>query len=277
MSITGRVTVITGVSSGVGRGVAAEFARQGALVVGMARREDLGKALEREVRDLGGELTFVAGDVRSTDDCDRLVRTAVDLYGGLDILINNAGIEGELKPFHLLSDADWESVLDVNLTGVFRCTRAAIPRLLERGRGTVINIASVNGAPGLASAYFAAYNTSKAGLVQLTRTLAVEYLQHKIRFNVVYLGSVEGETNTRSQEKIAKLVRGADYERVGTGSEMEEALRQSPTDVGKALALLCDDEAALINGSTIAIDQAATAGFISSSMVLMSCADLLPS
>ena len=99
MSIAGTVALVTGVSSGVGRGIATEFVRQRASVVGTGRRTDLGKELERTPRDAGGAFAFVAGDVRSTEDCETAVRRAVEDFGGLDILVNNAGIEGEITEF----------------------------------------------------------------------------------------------------------------------------------------------------------------------------------
>ncbi len=274
--IEGKVAVVTGVSSGVGRGIAAEFARMGAKVVGMARRAELGATLERDERDARGEFAFVAGDVRRTEDCEKAVQRAVDAYGGLDVLVNNAGIEGEVKDFHQLTDDEWLEVIETNLNGVFRCTRAAIPRMLERGGGVVINVASINAAPGMAVAHMAAYNASKAAVVQLTNTLAVEYVLRNIRCNAVYLGGVEGDTAYRTQTKMAKVVLGPDFERAEGRSEQEEFMIQQPDDVARAIALLCSDDARLVTGSTIAIDRAATAGFVASSMVHLSCAQLLP-
>jgi NAD(P)-dependent dehydrogenase (short-subunit alcohol dehydrogenase family) len=273
MSIEGKVALVTGASSGVGRGIARVFASKGARVVSMARRHDLGMQLEKEARDAGGELTFLRGDVRSRGDCEAAVRTAVDTYGRLDILINNAGIEGDIVDFHTLTDEQWDAVLDTNLKGAFYCARASISQMLLQGGGVVFNIASMNGIPGLALAHMAPYNVSKAGLVQLTNTLAAEYLLQNIRVNTIILGGADGDTARRTQEKMGRYMMGPEWSREDD-SEIEATLIQSPEDIGACLALFCSDDARLLTGATIALDRAISAGFMASTMVHMTCAQI---
>jgi NAD(P)-dependent dehydrogenase (short-subunit alcohol dehydrogenase family) len=273
MSMEGKVALVTGASSGVGRGIARVFAGKGARVVAMARRLGLGVQLEETVRDAGGELTFIRGDVRDRADCDAAVQTAVDTYGRLDILINNAGIEGDIVDFHALTDEQWDAVLDTNLKGAFYCARASIPQMLLQGGGAVFNIASMNGLSGLALAHMAPYNVSKAGLIQLTNTLAAEYLLQNIRVNTIILGGADGDTARRTQEKMGQYVMGPEWSR-DNDSEIEKTLIQNPEDIGACIALFCSDDARLLTGATIALDRAISAGFMASTMVHMTCAQL---
>ncbi len=264
MSLAGKVALITGTTSGVGRALAMVFAEQGARVVGIGRREGLGRSLEREVRDRGAELSFVPADVRLAADCEASVAHALRTYGRLDILINNAGVEGPVGHFHDLAEAEWDSVMETNVKGTAFCCRYAIPPMIEHGGGVVLNVASINAVVALA--HMAPYNASKAAVVQLTRSLAVEYLAQGIRANAIILGGVEGGTNERTQEGLRRFLRGAEYE-VSAPAADTNAMRQDPVEVAKVFALLCDDDAKLITGATIAIDRAITAGSTASALI----------
>jgi NAD(P)-dependent dehydrogenase (short-subunit alcohol dehydrogenase family) len=271
MPHAGKVALVTGVTSGLGRAVARRFALQGAAVLGVARREALGRELEKELRDAGGALRFVAADVRRVEDCRRAVDAALGAFGRLDVLVNNAGVEGDppVQPSHGVTEEQWDAVVDTNLKGAFFCARFAIPAMIEQGGGVILNIASINAIEG--PARMAAYSASKAGLVQLSRTLAVEYLAEGIRVNAIILGGVASEAQERSTRAYARFVRGE--EAVDTPAA-PAAFLQDPDDVARALALLCEADAAPISGATIAIDRTMTAGLMASTLVYMTSAGL---
>lgn len=254
--LDGKVAVVTGVTSGAGRGIASVFASRGAAVVGMARRRELGEALERDVDAAGGELTFVAGDVTRAADCDAAVQRALDRYGRLDAVVNNAGTAGPrpVEPAEEVEELDWRAVLDVNLTGTFLMCRAALPHLLAQGDGVILNVASINAVVGVAN--MAAYNSSKAGVVQLSRTLAVENAGRGVRVNAVILGGVRTDTAAEIRTAMARHVLGPEAPLPDTGP----ARGVDPEEVGRALSLLCTDDARMITGAAIELDGALTAG-----------------
>lgn len=273
MSIAGKVALITGATSGVGRSTALVWAQRGAKVVACGRREELGKELEAEVRDAGGDLTFVRADVARSADCEAAVQTGVTTYGRLDVLLNNAGIEGDVVDFHTLDEGQWDSVVDINLKGAFLCSRFAVAQMVAQGEGgLLLHIASINAIEALAN--MAPYNAAKAGLLQLSRTIAVEYVLQGIRSNAIVLGGAEGDTASRTQDQIARRLRGPDYVRPVEPNPLAELLTQKGPDVGAFLALLAHDDARLLTGATIALDRAMTAGFTSSMTIQMTTAGL---
>jgi NAD(P)-dependent dehydrogenase (short-subunit alcohol dehydrogenase family) len=275
MSLAGKAVLVTGTTSGLGRSIARVWAAQGARVIATGRRAELGESLEKEVRDAGGELSFLRLDVSSRDDCQQAVQAVLDSYGRVDILVNNAGIEGPIVDAHEMSEDDWDEVVGVNLNGAFYCSKHAIRAMkAQGGGGALLHIASINAIEALG--HMVAYNTTKAGLVQLSRSLAVEYLFDGIRSNAIVLGGVRGgETGIRTQDGLAKLLRGEDYVRPQEDDPLAEHVLQDPDEVAGMLALFCSDQARLLTGATIAVDRAMTAGFTSSAMVHMSTAGLM--
>ena len=268
MRLDGKVALITGVSSGFGRSCARIFAEAGAQVVGVARRADRGRALMTEVRSSGGELTFVTADVVKTGDCRRAVETAVHTYGRLDILVNNAGAAGShpVQPSHLVSEADWDEVVDTNLKGAFFCSAAAIAQMRSSGGGVILNIASINAVQAIAR--MAAYNASKAALLHLTRSLAVEYGADNIRVNAIVLGGGNTEMATFVADEMAKAVRGPDYERHRSASRM------NLDDFARLLVLFTGDEARLMTGAVVAVDRGISAGLLTSRLIWATAANL---
>jgi NAD(P)-dependent dehydrogenase (short-subunit alcohol dehydrogenase family) len=268
MRLDGKVALITGVSSGFGRSCGRIFAEAGAKVVGVARRSDRGRALEDEVRSSGGEFTFVAADVTRTEACREAVAAAVATYGRLDILVNNAGAAGShpVEASHLVSEADWDEVVDTNLKGAFFCCRHAIGAMRTTGGGVIWNIASINAVQAIAR--MAAYNASKAALLQLTRTLAVEYGEDNIRVNAIVLGGGGTEMATFVADEMARTMRGPDYER------SRPAPRMDLDDFARLLVLLACDEARLLTGAVVAVDRGISAGLLTSRMIWAKAADL---
>lgn len=267
--LAGKVALITGVSSGFGRACATVFASQGARVVGVARREAEGRRLEDEVRRSGGELTFVSGDVRRPEDCRDAVEAAVAAHGRLDVLVNNAGSVGSqpVSASHSVTEADWDDVVDTNLKGTFFCCRYAIPRMSETGGGVIVNIASINAVQAVSR--MSAYNASKAAVLHLTRSLAVEYGEGGVRVNAIVLGGGGTPMATRVADEMAKAVRGPDYVRPPTPSRIDL------TEFAGLVALLCSDGAKLLNGAVISVDRGISAGLLTSRMIWDRSAGLL--
>lgn len=264
-SFAGKVIIVSGATSGVGRATAELFARQGGSVVAGGRRGSLGAELEVGAVDAAGSLTFFETDVRRVSDCRSLVEKAVDRYGRVDVLVNAAGVESEVRDFHDLDEEEWDRVVDTNLKGTAFCCRFAIPGMLASGGGVILNIASINAVEGIA--HMAPYNASKAGVVQLTRTIATEYLFNGIRANALILGGAAGGTALRTQNGIAKYMLGRDLEH-STADDTTGAF-QPAADVAEAILSLCDDRLRLMTGASVALDGALTAGFGVSTLIHM--------
>ncbi len=269
MSVAGKVVIVTGATSGVGRAIASVWAARGAKVLACGRRADLGEQLEAEAV---GDLAFVRTDVSVAADARALVAETVRRHGRVDVLVNNAGVEGDIVDFHMLADEQWDYVLDINLRGAFLVARAVVAQLLEQDDGgTLLHIASTNATQALA--HMAPYNAAKAGLIQLSNTIAVEYLLTGIRSNVVVLGGAEGESAVRTTDGLARTLRGADYVRPTESGPLEQ-LVQKADEVAAFLALLAHDDARLLTGATVELDRAVTAGFATSILSHMTAAGL---
>jgi NAD(P)-dependent dehydrogenase (short-subunit alcohol dehydrogenase family) len=235
-SLDGKVALITGGGAGIGEAVAKTCARAGAAVVITGRRKDV---LERVIRDIqaeGGRALAVPGDV--TDD----VHT-------LNILVNNAGIGAFGKLLHETDDATWGQVLDVNLTGVFRMTRAAVPEILQAGGGAIVNVSSIAGQVGIP--FLAAYGATKGGMDALTRCIAIDYASHGIRCNAVSPGLVDtpmASSLLNDPERKAQVLTAYPLGRPGR-----------PEEVAKLVLYLASDDAGWITGGIFTIDGGMTA------------------
>jgi 3-oxoacyl-[acyl-carrier protein] reductase len=199
-TLEGTAAVVTGGSKGIGYAIAEALVRAGAGVAISARHEDEVREAAERLNGLGGgRAVGVAADVRSPDDVRRLVRAAVEALGGLDVLVNNAGV-GRFAPIDELSEEHWHQVIDTNLTGVFLCCRAAIPELRARGGGWIINIGSLAGKNPFAGG--AVYNASKFGLLGFSEAMMLDLRDEDIRVSCIMPGSVE--THFNGNEPSAK-------------------------------------------------------------------------
>ena len=240
----GKVVFVTGAAGGVGNACAVRFAAEGAKVV-LADLDAAGaEVAAAEIATAGGEAAPISVDVTDPDSVTTAVAFAVDTFGGLDVAVNNAGTGAEAEPVARLSIAGWLKVIAVNLNGVFYCMRAEIPAMLERGRGAIVNVASIMGAVAAPTA--SAYVASKHGVVGLTRAAALEYGDQGIRVNAVGPGflvaPVRGQAR-RDRERTAQLTQLHALGRLGEHDE-----------VATVICFLASDEASFVTGSFHVVD-----------------------
>lgn len=248
----GKVALVTGAASGIGRATALAFGREGAKVLVADVAVDGGEETVRLIKDLGVEAAFVKADVSVDAEVAEMVAEAVDRFGGLDIAVNNAGIEGALGPTAEYPEEAWERVIAINLTGVWRSMRHEIPVLLKRGGGAIVNVASILGVVGFANA--PAYTAAKHGVVGLSKVAAMEYAPQGIRINVVGPGfietpmvmerGVEAGKHPEVQQQIAEL---HPIGRMG-----------KPEEIADAILFLASEQATFIAGHSLIVDGAYT-------------------
>jgi meso-butanediol dehydrogenase / (S,S)-butanediol dehydrogenase / diacetyl reductase len=251
MSEVRRSAIVTGGASGIGLAVARRLAADGYGVAICGRRLERCEAAAVELEAEGHAALALAVDVGDPDDAGSAVAGALERFGRLDLLVNNAGI-GDAAPAGDETPEGWERVLRVNLTGAFLMVRAALPALLEAG-GCVVNISSVNGY--LAGPGWAAYCTSKAGLIMLTRTLANDYGARGVRSNVICPGWVRTPMGDADMDEVA-AARGVDRDEAYRLTHLDNPLRRpgSPEEIAGVVAFLAGPDAGYVNGVTLPVD-----------------------
>jgi NAD(P)-dependent dehydrogenase (short-subunit alcohol dehydrogenase family) len=249
----GKVAVVTGGAMGIGAATARQLSAAGAAVVIGDVAGEAAAQLAEAICAGGGQARAVPADVRQPDEVERLMATAHDAYGGLDILVNNAGI-ALARSTTETSLEEWERVIGINLTGAWLCARAAIPRLIERGGGAIVNVASNAGLVGFPN--LAAYCASKGGLVQLTKAMALDCAAHNIRVNAVCPGHTRtpmGDGFIAAQRDPQAFVREFINVQHPLG-RMAEA-----DEVARVIVFLAGDAASFLTGSIVAADGGYTA------------------
>jgi NAD(P)-dependent dehydrogenase (short-subunit alcohol dehydrogenase family) len=247
MRLKGKVAVITGAGSGIGRAAAQLFAREGARVVASDLDEAAATETKRLIMGNGGEALAVKTDVSQTDQVETLIREVVTQFGTLDILHNNAGISGGRNFVGDTTEEYWDRVITVNLKGVFLCSKYAVREMLKNERGVIINTASSFGLVGLPGN--AAYSAAKGGVIQLTKSMALEYAPNHIRVNCICAGWVDTPFNRDIDERISRwALRETPLERWGT-----------PEDIALAALYLASEESSFVTGTTLTIDGGWTA------------------
>jgi NAD(P)-dependent dehydrogenase (short-subunit alcohol dehydrogenase family) len=238
------VAVVTGGSSGIGRATAQRLAAEGAAVVIADLDSERGEETVTQIREAGGEAEFVETDVTSESDIETMVETAVAEYGGLDVAVNNAGVEGAIAPTHDQSVTDWEQVIAVNLRGVFLGLRAEVPAMLADGGGAIVNTSSLAGLNGLRGG--SPYAASKHGVLGLTKSAAAEFGSDGVRVNAVCPGVIETPMLDRTREQSSQLDQAAAISPMQRSGE--------PGEVADAILWLCSREASYVTGESIAVD-----------------------
>ncbi len=246
MRLQDKVAVITGGTFGIGESTALLFAQEGAKVVVAARNQEKGEMVVNQIKEQGGEAIFVKTDVSKEEDVKNLMKETVDTFGKLDVLFSNAGV-GDMGDLDCVSLDDWNFTLSVDLTGVFLCSKYAIPEMEKVGGGSIINCASILGHVGQPSV--TAYAAAKGGVVNMTRSAAVTYAQKGIRFNAVCPGYIETNIlDGLSPEMLEHLKSLHPVGRLGR-----------PEEVANCVLFLASDESSFVTGANLLVDGGYTA------------------
>jgi NAD(P)-dependent dehydrogenase (short-subunit alcohol dehydrogenase family) len=241
MKLSGKVAIITGGSRGIGKSTALLFTQNGADVVITSKDQSNLDSATREMKNV----VAIAGDIRNKIDVENVVKKTLERFGKIDILVNNAGIFPQVKPLHEISEEEWNEVIDVNLTGQFRFTKAVIPHLMKT-RGCIVNVSSDAGLKSFENFEADAYTASKGALVLLTKSWAIEYAKYKIRVNCVCPGIVETDmTKPFLRNEIDRSMAISEHPigRIGV-----------PEDVAKAILYLVSDDSSWITGAILPVD-----------------------
>jgi NAD(P)-dependent dehydrogenase (short-subunit alcohol dehydrogenase family) len=253
VELSERTAIVTGGTSGIGRATAILFARRGASVTITGRDVDRGRTVTGEIEAAGGRGRFVRADVRSGEDCRRVVDETVAAFGRLDVLVNNAGT---YVPNDTLgcSEEEWDEQVDTSLKGTFLMSKAALPHMIANGGGAIVNNASGWGLVGGAEAV--AYCAAKGGVVLLTKAMAIDHGPQGIRVNAV----CPGDTETPMEHADAER-KGWTWERyAGWASERPLGRMGAPEEVARAILFLASDESSFITGAAIPVDGGGVAG-----------------
>jgi NAD(P)-dependent dehydrogenase (short-subunit alcohol dehydrogenase family) len=257
--LKGKVALVTGGSSGIGRATALAFARAGAKVVVANRRSQAGEETVSMIRRSGGDATFVKTDVSQASEVEELVKAAVQTYGRLDCALNNAGTDEGFGPrLADISEQDFDYQLSVNLKGVWLCMKYELLQMLRQGAGVIVNMSSLNGVGGAANASL--YSAAKHGVMGLTKSAALEYAPQNIRVNAICAGAFD----TPMLDRV--------FERAAPGNPKQiEALYSSmvamrrigkPEEAAEAVVWLCSDASSYVTGASLVVDGGLSARLI---------------
>ncbi|MBH8605409.1 glucose 1-dehydrogenase [Thermoactinomyces sp. CICC 10522] len=247
----GKVALVTGGGSGIGRATSLAFAKKGAKVVIAGRTREKIVETQEMIKNLGGEAIAVQADVSAEEQVREMIQTTIDQFGRINFACNAAGIGGKLAPTADVTEEDFDRTLAINLKGVWLCMKYQIRQMLKQGSGAIVNISSINGLDGTPNA--AIYSASKSGVVSLTKSAALEYAKSNIRINAICPGAV----HTPMLEQVFNItgVTPSQYE-----SKIPMNRIGDPNDIAHSVTWLCSDETSYITGHIMVIDGGVSAG-----------------
>jgi len=254
MLLKGQVGVVTGGGRGIGRAIARRFAAEGAAVVVAARTAEEVERVAREIQKGGGNAASVAADVAREEDCARIARTAREKFGGIHILVNNAGFYGPVKPAEEITPQEWDEVIGVHLRGSFLLTRLVLPEMYARGSGAILNISST--AAKAAFALGSPYAAAKAGLLGLTRSVAAEAARKGVRVNALCPGPVPETKMSQDLGRALAKRAGADRDEMFAQfvGGILQGRPQTTEEVATAALFLVSHQASSITGQSLNVD-----------------------
>lgn len=241
----GKVALVTGASGGVGRAISKRLASEGCKLVLLGRNRDRLAKVASEAGDKKNVL-FVVADITKEAEVLLAIEQTISTFDKIDILVNNAGTINDPAPFHETSDDQWNELIDTNLIGTFRMTKASLPLMMKNRSGSIVNISSVLGIRSIPKVPLSVYGVTKAGIIMFTRSIAVEYGQYGIRSNCLCPSTIRSSIiEPYLQDENAKKILESTFplRRIG-----------EPDDIAGAVAYLCSDDARWISGSTMMVD-----------------------
>ena len=249
--LRGKVAIITGANSGIGRATSRLFAREGASVVCCDIQETLTPRVDELIINEGGEATFLNVNVTADGGPEEMAQTAIARYGGVDILYNNAG-GGIRKQVHEHTDEEWNFIMDLNLNAIQRSVRAVVPHMIEKGSGNIVSTASTFGL--LASANYPAYCATKAAVISLTRQMALDYGPKGVRVNCICPGATE-TPRFRGHPPVPSLQAATPEQRKRMADSNKALLRMArPEEMAYGVLFLVSDEASFVTGHALVVD-----------------------
>ena len=242
-ALRNKTALVTGSTSGIGEAIARLFAREGAQVVVTGRRETLGEVIVSEIVAQGGEARYYRADVMQSEDIEALVGFTRDVYGEIDVLVNNAYAGTSWRPLLELNDEDWEVGITSSLLAIYRASKLVIPGMVRSGGGAIVNMSSIHGL--LVGNGAAVYDTVKAGIINLTRQLALEYGHQGIRVNAICPGMILTAKEKRNASRVKKETTPIIYPLGRAGR---------PDEVAQAALFLASEAASFVTGHALVVD-----------------------
>ena len=258
MRLKDKVALVTGAASGIGQATAVLFGKEGAKVMCADLDAEGAERVAQQIVGSGGEAASTQADVSQAADVERMVRETVERWGRIDILFNNAGVEWAL-PAPQVPEQEWDRMIDVNLKGVFLGCKYAIPEMVKQGGGSIVNTASIAGLRG--TPWLSTYSASKGGVVQMTKSLAVEWAEHNVRVNAVCPGVIRTPMTERGIEQAWALFGDTAeeaWQRIAEGHPLGRL--GEPEEVARAVLFLASDEASFVTGVALPVDGGLWAG-----------------
>jgi NAD(P)-dependent dehydrogenase (short-subunit alcohol dehydrogenase family) len=255
VDMKGKVAVITGSTTGIGHGIATLFARNGARVVINSHVEEHGAEVVQEIKEAGGDAVFIKANIADVKEAQLLADKTVEAFGQIDILVNNAGINVPMKergPIHEFFDENWRKIINVDLDGVYYCSKAALKHMTKRGYGKIVNISSIVGAVPLRNQ--CAFAAAKAGVINLTKAMAIELASYGVNVNAILPGSIQvaimNESGMYTDGRFESII-----------SHIPQKKPGKPEDIAYGALYLASDAANYVTGSILVIDGGWTCGF----------------